>query len=1011
MRAAVAVALLLDAAMMGARAERYPVRLFTSADGLPVDSTVDAVLDRDGYLWSSSGGYLIRFDGVEFELFGSDRGLAARPQALAQSAEGVLWIGTGSGLQYLAPDGRGRVESLPADAPLASEEIRSICVVSPSEIAVASGQQVWKVTGSPPRLAARPVYRVPTELGLSSIDCDRTGTIWVSTGDRTLGRISADDVATSLTLNIDAAAAAARGTALDRFGHLWVSTWNGVCVGDASAPAGVPFCRRFIREASGHFVGFGTGVAVMEDGSILLAGANGLLRFDPQRDFDAPLAATSIRKEQGLDGGELAAVLEDRFGNAWATDKRSGLWRVALREVRSFGAPELQHPLFTEALLRLRDGTMLVAGKRLDSAPDPRMVQWWNGSTWAESAYPREPGQPRIGWGYNQVVAQQADGTVWFATFDGIRGYAARTIAKGGLPRRSEFFASPAQEQSKDEVWRLWADRGGLLWLTRGGRCYRFDPAANRLSRLTLGLPDPSWFQTAHAFVEDDRGLVWIAYNYGVGRPLAGDRWEYLTIGDPTDPAASEDLVFDVGGALWVATSRGLYRTPEPRAAKPPFTRVWPAPGAMPRRVGAVCLGVGGEIYAGADVGVLVFDRGARLVEHYSAGSGLPSLLVNALERDPEGRMWAGTARGVAILPTLDRGRPPVPDPLLVRLATPLRQVPLALNGQAVVTGLVLQPDERALEIAVRSVVMEADRRVAYRTLLEEVDRDWSPPTAQRQLRIAGLSAGRYTLRIRSEDQAGWTGEHEARVEFEVRAPFYERPWFAAVVLGALALAALAWQRQRAQRALAIERTRTTIATDLHDEIGAGLSRIAVLGEAWARERHGPDRPEPAAETTPAHVAEIARRLVDRMSDLVWAINPERDRVFSLAQRMRQFATPLLRSRGIAFQLRSIDEEHDRALDGATRREFLLIFQEAINNAVKHSGCLKVTVELTLQAGDLVLAVEDDGCGFDAGARVEGTGLSSIRGRAERLGGSCEVASSPGSGSRVCVRAPLRRRR
>ncbi len=1009
-RAALIVLLLADAAVVGARAEQYPVRLFTSADGLPVDATGEAIIDRDGYLWSNSGGYVIRFDGVEFDLFGSDRGLRTRPQALAQSADGIIWIGTQGGLQYLAPGGGERIQSLPADSPFATSDISAICVVSASEIAVAAGQEVWKITGSPPQLTARSVYRVPTGADIYSIDCDHTGTIWVSTGDKTLGRILINDAATSFTLNIDAAAGAARGAALDRFGHLWVSTWKGVCVGEASAAAGTSFCRRFMREASGQFVGFATGMLAASDGSILMAGANGLLRFDPQPEIDAPIVATSIRKEQGLAGGALSAVLEDRFGNVWATDTRRGLWRIALREVRSFGAPEVQHPLFTEGLQRLRDGTMLVVGNRLDSAPDPRMAQWWNGKAWTESVYPREPGQPRIGWGYNQIVAQDVAGTIWFATFDGLRGYSARTLAKGGLPRHSEFFESPAQSPSIVEVWRLWADREGLFWLTRGGHCYRFDRFANKLTRLTLEVPDPSWVEAAHAFAEDDRGLVWIAFNYGVGRPKAGDRWEYLPIGDPKDPTAAEDLAFAADGALWVGTSRGVYRTPEPRAAKPTFTRVWPALGAMPRRVGAVCVGAGGEIYAGSDVGVLVFDRDAHLVEHYGAGSGLPSLFINALEQDAEGRMWAGTARGVAILPKLDRARTPVPDPLLVRLATPLREIPLTLNGQAAVTGLILQPDERALEISVRSVVMEADRRVAYRTLLEDVERDWSPPTAQRQLRIAGLSAGRYTLRIRSEDQSGRVGEHEARIGFEVRAPFYERPWFAAAVLGAIALGALAWQRQRAQRAIAIERTRTTIATDLHDEIGSGLSRIAVLSEAWARERRGSAHTDTAVETTPGHVADIARRMVDRMSDLVWAINPERDRVFSLTQRMRQFATPLLRASGIAFQLRSIDEEHDRALEGDTRRELLLIFQESIHNAVKHSGCRSVTVELTLQGGDIVLTVEDDGRGFDANARVEGTGLTSIRKRAARLGGWCEIVAAPRAGSRIYVRAPLRHR-
>jgi signal transduction histidine kinase len=126
---------------------------------------------------------------------------------------------------------------------------------------------------------------------------------------------------------------------------------------------------------------------------------------------------------------------------------------------------------------------------------------------------------------------------------------------------------------------------------------------------------------------------------------------------------------------------------------------------------------------------------------------------------------------------------------------------------------------------------------------------------------------------------------------------------------------------------------------------------------------------------------------------------------------MRQFATPLLRARGIALQLRAIDEEHDRALDGDIRRELLLIFQESINNAVKHSGCSSIGVELTLEGAEIVLTVADDGRGFDTSVHVEGTGLSSIQKRAARLGGRCDISAAPGGGARVRISAPLRGRR
>ncbi|MFN7966632.1 MAG: two-component regulator propeller domain-containing protein, partial [Acidobacteriota bacterium] len=774
-------------------------------------------------------------------------------------------------------------------------------------------------------------------------------------------------------------------------------------------------------------VSFGTGVTALGDGSIVIA-ANDLLRFEAQAELSAPQSVTSIGKTQGLDYGELIVGLEDRFGNVWVTDSRRGLWRVALRGSRSFDSGQISSPLIVQALKQLRDGTMLAVGNSLEETREPHRVLHWNGREWLESRYPHPAGQVDTAWGVNQIVIEDANGAAWFAADDGLRGYRAGTRLDQLDAAHSDYFIGPKQNLPADQPMRVWADSHGLWWITYLNHDpYRFDPRTKQSTRLNLDSPPgESDRKRPRAYLEDDRGLVWFAYARGIGRPRADDSWEYVPIPDLAGFGNTEDIAFDSSGALWIATGVGLFHTSDPRAASPSFTRVWPAPGVIPRIVLAIKVSKTGQLYAGSDVGVLVFDITTRMIEQYGAGSGLPGSSVTALELDADGKMWVGTTRGIAILPTLELPPSEVPDPLLVRVTTPLRQLPLMLAGQRLLTGLTLQPDERALDVFVRSIVMQADRRVSYRTRLDGVDRDWSPPSTQRQLRIAGLSTGHYSLRIRAEDQTGRVSNNEARIDFDVRAPFYERPWFAAAILGAIALGALVWQRQQAQRALAIERTRTTIATDLHDEIGAGLSRIAVLSESLARgrraadrtdrdrsdhDRSEPTRADSSPEVTPNQIAEIARRLVDRMSDLVWAINPERDRAFSLVQRMRRFATPLLRARGIALQLRAIDEEHDRALDGELRRELLLIFQESINNAVKHSECSRVTVDLAFEADRIVLTVADDGRGFVVEGTAEGTGLSSIRKRAARLGGTCDINAVAAEGTRIRVSAPLKRRR
>ena len=208
----------------------------------------------------------------------------------------------------------------------------------------------------------------------------------------------------------------------------------------------------------------------------------------------------------------------------------------------------------------------------------------------------------------------------------------------------------------------------------------------------------------------------------------------------------------------------------------------------------------------------------------------------------------------------------------------------------------------------------------------------------------------------------------------------------------------------RLARLLAVANLRTRIATDLHDDIGASLSQIAILSEVA---QSGADGPAPRNATTLSEIAGISRELVDSMGDIVWAINPEHDRVSNLSHRMRRFATDLLGGQGIALGFRSSAADDDPGIGANVRRQVYLIFKEAIHNAARHSGATRVDVELSAAGGALVLRVTDDGRGFEPSAPAEGNGLASMRRRARDAGGALELDSAPGRGTRLTLTVPL----
>ncbi len=212
--------------------------------------------------------------------------------------------------------------------------------------------------------------------------------------------------------------------------------------------------------------------------------------------------------------------------------------------------------------------------------------------------------------------------------------------------------------------------------------------------------------------------------------------------------------------------------------------------------------------------------------------------------------------------------------------------------------------------------------------------------------------------------------------------------------------------KSKEERLVELERVRKRIATDLHDDIGSSLTRISLLSEVVSQQvgRAGMGFTEPLSM-----IAGLSRELVNSMSDIVWAINPKKDRLGDLSQRMRHFASDVLTARRVEFVFRAPDRERDVQVGANVRREIFLIFKEAINNLVRHSGGTKADLEFRLADDSLVLIVSDNGHGFDVSRESDGHGLLSMRERAKGLGGALEMVSERDVGTTLKLTVPLSR--
>jgi signal transduction histidine kinase len=299
--------------------------------------------------------------------------------------------------------------------------------------------------------------------------------------------------------------------------------------------------------------------------------------------------------------------------------------------------------------------------------------------------------------------------------------------------------------------------------------------------------------------------------------------------------------------------------------------------------------------------------------------------------------------------------------------------------------------------------------------MLEGGSAEWSHLADQRTVNYANLAPGRYRFLVRAVNADGVLSEAPASFSFTILPPFWQRWWFIMAVSVSIALAVYGVYRYRLKRLLEIERVRTRIAADLHDDIGSNLSQIAIWSDVAQRQaakdggRRYADEPLDHAPEPLERIAATARETASAMSDIVWAINPRRDHLTDLTSRMRRFAGEAFDSRDIVWELDA--QQAHLSLSADTRREVFLIFKESVNNIVRHSHCTRVETELRIEGNRLRLRIHDDGCGFDPKGHSEGHGLESLRERARKVGGELEIESEPGRGTTLEFAMPLRQRR
>jgi two-component sensor histidine kinase len=463
----------------------------------------------------------------------------------------------------------------------------------------------------------------------------------------------------------------------------------------------------------------------------------------------------------------------------------------------------------------------------------------------------------------------------------------------------------------------------------------------------------------------------------------------------------------DHKGRLWFGSLRGgLVRLDEPAAEQPRFVTYTTTNGLSSNGTGAITEDLQGRIYLATGRGLDQLDPDTGHFKHFTTADGLVGGAMSAAYRDRTGGLWFGTQKGMSHLIPADAQSTSAPPVMIsgLRLSGTARHV--SAIGEEEISLPDFAASQNEIQIDFVGLSFAVGDVLHYQYKLEGAGADWSSPTEQRTLNLAGLSPGHYRFLVRAVNSDGLVSPQPAVVSFTILPPIWARWWFLLAVLGVVMLGIYSLYRYRLARLLELERVRTRIASDLHDDIGSNLSLIAGLSEmlnAQERNRNGQ-----IAERL-STIAAVSRRSVDAMSDIVWAVNPQRDNVLDLSHRMRRFANDTLSARNIEFHLNAPNLDRGMRVNADIRREVFLIFKEGINNIARHSGCERADAALRIERGMIFLTLKDDGHGFKATNVSTGHGLESMRGRAAKLDGELEVTSKPGEGTTITLQAPLGR--
>jgi signal transduction histidine kinase/ligand-binding sensor domain-containing protein len=1028
-------------------AERLPFKVYSTADGLAQDNVNKIVRDSRGFLWFCTGDGLSRFDGYNFKNYMQEQGLPHRNIIdFLETKDGTYLVATNNGISVFNPNGRaypwnvvdGKLERTSGEPPIFQtysppEEVNNKL----SKVVLSMAEQGDEIVAGTTHGLFRFVkrgqdweferiefedYWKGKDIDFNALYTDSRQDLWIAASTAIYWK--AKDGGIEKLSDIG-------GNSIfeDHQGNVWVDSggWElGIRVFNFVNARPV-LMTTFSKKDGLTTSSFSNALAESDDGRIFVASKGILFEYLPGAIENEP-------KFRPLGSDFVSTGAVDKGGNLWFGTTGKGVWKLSLNSFTSYGKEDGVPGELISSMFINPDNEIYTVGN------NNKINHLFDGKI--ESITPL--GFKGRVWGTTFLDFQSSDGEWWLPSKAGLIRYPkvnnfrelSRTPPKRIYTTRDGLF--------KDVIFNIFEDSRKDIWISAAdgvNSLQRWDRKTDKI----IPYPNVEGIQPdnggAVSFGEDSAGDVWVSFFFGGLVRYRNGEFHSFTAKDGIPEGSITDFLSDNQGRFWIATrSRGLFIVDNPNADAPTFTNFSMSQGLLSNETNCLTKDKFGRIYIGTGRGLNRLEPATRNVKIYTQADGLPTNYVSQCRSDKNGVLWFTTTNALTrFVPAMEKSAPP-PPVFISEIKINGSPQKISELGETAIQNLALASDQKQIEIGFFALGFSAGDILRYQYKLD--GQDWSAPSEQRSVAF-NLSPGTYQFSVRAVSADGTTSDNPATVSFRVEYPFWQRWWFlflsallVSLILfviyrrrtenlrkinAALSEAKLAEEnlrKAREERLAELQRVRSRIATDLHDDIGSSLTQIAVYSEV-ARQRES----EKATVGEPLDmITSVANELVDTMSDIVWAINPKKDHLQDLTQRMRRFAANVLSAKDIDFDFLVPGAEHDIPLGANIRREVFLIFKETVNNIVKHSEARAAEIVFSIENRLLRISFKDNGKGFDKNAKVNengnldwkkfrgGNGLLNMKKRAVDLGGKYEINSKVGQGTVVVLQIPLNQR-